>query len=402
MSLSASVDVGLYSGSGSLAFSGSRAVKSALELETKSSGAVIISEIKCATSQVKIAKYNFHPSFLEELAKVRNVTQMVALVKKYGSHIYSSAILGGKLQQITTMSKTFQSSKTQKELEEHAELSLSASVSGPAFSGSGSFSGSVDSTTSEESQRSYEGSSFRSSVITYGGPPGSFGPTTSDAPSNFGDWASSIDLLPVPIDYTLKPIYDAIPDTWTIEYKDVTGTTSTTSVRNAWIEAQRNLYSSQSGFRLTEGETPVKYTMWWFWDQSFKSATNIDENTKFYLNMSNSTSSVILPILDQQPGRAGTYSFKNFSLPLRFDFYIPTSFSLPTSIYISSNLPTYKTPNTRDFYDGERRAELFVHNWDNGLGWWANNYKFTAEYNSVDQTVDFHYYVSQINQCFSV
>ncbi len=191
-----------------------------------------MSEVKCATSRVKLAKHTFHPAFLDDLRKAKTDSDLVNLVKKCGTHVYSSAILGGKVRQVTTLKKEFQSSKTKQELEESAALSLSASVSGPAFSTSGSFSGSVDTSTSREVQSSYERSSFRSSVITYGGPPGSFGPTTSDAPSNFGHWASAIDLLPVPIDYTLQPIYDIIPEQWMMTFNG-----KNTSVRDLWARA---------------------------------------------------------------------------------------------------------------------------------------------------------------------
>lgn len=66
----------------------------------------------------------------------------------------------------------------------------------------------------KKQQKEFENNSFRSSVITYGGPPGAFGPQTSGSPTSFSTWASSVDLLPVPIEYTLKPISDIIPRSW--------------------------------------------------------------------------------------------------------------------------------------------------------------------------------------------
>lgn len=148
--VSASVDVNafVYKGSGSISFSAERSVKTASEIEKRTSGSIIVSEVQCATTRVKLAKKTFHPAFLEDLRKAKTINEWKNLVTKYGTHVYSSAVLGGKLRQITTLSKEFQSSKTSQELEEHAALSLSASVSGPAFSASGSFSGSIDTSTS--------------------------------------------------------------------------------------------------------------------------------------------------------------------------------------------------------------------------------------------------------------
>lgn len=333
---------------------------------------MIKSTIQCATSQVKVNQYNFHPTFLEAVAKAKNLADIQKIIRKYGSHVYSSAVLGGKLEQLTTTSKTFRSSKTQREIEEHASLSLSASVSGPAYSGSGSFSGSVDSATSGESQSTYEKSTFRSSVMTYGGPPGSFGPTTSDAPSNFGDWASSVDLLPVPINYTLIPIYDALPNTWTVKFSNGTEV----NVRKAFIEAQRTEFISLDGTRLTEEPRPVKYTMYWFWDGAHKSES-YTWTTKFILRIIDSSGGWWdREIIDQQPGRGGQWNFNSVHLPLRFDFHFSRNLTISEIEIVTSGVGqrTVGPIGNRDVYrNGERWGEVFLHNWSTGRGWWADN-----------------------------
>lgn len=51
-----------------------------------------------------------------------------------------------------------------------------------------------------------------------GGAPGSYSPKfESTSPTSFGDWASSVDLLPVPVEYQLMPIYEIIPSTWKVD-----------------------------------------------------------------------------------------------------------------------------------------------------------------------------------------
>lgn len=50
--------------------------------------------------------------------------------------------------------------------------------------------------------------------MTYGGAPGAYGPAEDSGPSSFGDWAATVDLLPVPIDYKLAAVGDIIPKEW--------------------------------------------------------------------------------------------------------------------------------------------------------------------------------------------
>lgn len=215
----------------SFGYSQESSVKISREMENTRSGSLIFTELSCATSKVQMAKYTFHLAFLADLARVNGTEDVVAMIDKYGSHFYDSATLGGRLRQVTSVSSIFASSKTTTELEKHAQLSFGASVTSPLFSISGDFRGSLDSSITAESQLEFEESSTHSSVITYGGPPGSFGPSVSDAPSNFGDWASAVDLLPVPIDYKLRRISDIIPDTW--------NSRNGTALRDIWLQGEQ-------------------------------------------------------------------------------------------------------------------------------------------------------------------
>lgn len=198
----------------SFSYSQESSVKAARQMEQKQSGSLILTELMCATSKVQMNKYTFHPSFLQELSRVNSSDDILDMIDKYGTHFYQRAVLGGKLRQVTSVSKSHASSKTKTELESNAQRSFGASVTSPVFSVSGDYSDSIDSSISASDQQTFESASTHSTVLTYGGPPGSFGPSSSEAPSNFGDWASSVDLLPVPIKYELKRISDKIPSEW--------------------------------------------------------------------------------------------------------------------------------------------------------------------------------------------
>lgn len=60
-----------------------------------------------------------------------------------------------------------------------------------------------------------ENNSQHSSILTDGGAPGSFGPMgdlSDSAPSSFGSWATTVDLLPVPIEFKFGSIGDLLPE----------------------------------------------------------------------------------------------------------------------------------------------------------------------------------------------
>lgn len=232
----------------SLAMSQEVSVSSALNLKQQRSGSVVVTEVTCETSKVQLSKFNLHPSFLEELSLVDTGADVLPLMKKYGTHFYNTATLGGRLRQVTVLDSSYESTQSEFEIQKSADISFAASVSGTLLSADASLSldlaGSLDSSTSSAQQSEYESSTSRSTVITYGGPPGSFGPTTSEAPSNFGDWASAVDLLPVPIDYQLVPIHNAIPAEWRSK--------NGTSIKEIWKSAESLFRSAESP--LTEGK----------------------------------------------------------------------------------------------------------------------------------------------------
>lgn len=126
--------------------------------------------------------------------------------------------MGGKLTMTMSTEYSLSSQFNSAQMSEMATYSFSAAVSGWGVSASaaGSYAESV--TDSSSSQTQFEQQTTKSSIITYGGAPGSFGPaggSGNDAPANWGDWAQTVDLLPVPIAYSLDRIYNVLPD----EYK---------------------------------------------------------------------------------------------------------------------------------------------------------------------------------------
>jgi hypothetical protein len=248
-----SATIGFVSGSASFAFSQETSVAKARELETQHKGKLLKTEVSCLTSQVQLKKINFHPNFLKALASVHTTSDLYPIMKKYGTYYYKSASLGGKLTQVTTLSEELLDSKSSSEYSQSTQISFGASVSAPRYSASTNFDGSLDSTVSEEEQKTYESMSARSSVITQGGPPGSFGPDySSDAPTDFGGWANWIDLLPVPIDYELGAIGNIIPETYL--------TKNGTSIKQLWQVAETEFYLKQSHTSYLQR---CKYSLFW-------------------------------------------------------------------------------------------------------------------------------------------
>jgi hypothetical protein len=101
-----------------------------------------------------------------------------------------------------------------------AKQSFSASASGWGLSASasGSYSDSIG--QNSQTQSSFESSSNKSFIITYGGAPGSFGPNSAAGDdsaagaADWGAWARTVDLQPVPVNYALAPIGSILPKYW--------------------------------------------------------------------------------------------------------------------------------------------------------------------------------------------
>lgn len=63
-----------------------------------------------------LLQVKFHPIFIKDVSQATTVDEMAVLVKKYGTHYYKSALMGGQLSQITVVDSSFESSSSSKEV----------------------------------------------------------------------------------------------------------------------------------------------------------------------------------------------------------------------------------------------------------------------------------------------
>jgi hypothetical protein len=157
---------------------------------------------------------SFHPAFVNALKSATTASDMSDLMTKYGTHYFVSGQLGGKLTSITSVSNSYSSRNSEASISQKAEASFSASASGWGFSGSASASASYSTDSQKQSFQEFQQESTSSYILSYGGAPGTFGPTNPNDPANWGSWAQTVDLLPIPINYKVARIYDIIPRSW--------------------------------------------------------------------------------------------------------------------------------------------------------------------------------------------
>ncbi|KAF2077652.1 hypothetical protein CYY_001039 [Polysphondylium violaceum] len=264
VSLSASYGGFYGSVTASASLSLSESVKKASELEKKLEGSIHLTELKCETSKVNlVGPIRFHPRFIKDLAAtfikndslelkdlyVKTVDRMKGVVRTFGTAYYTSATLGGKLEQVSVVSRTFERSKTSQEIDRSMDMSFSVSASSKILPvrGSASMSGSIDSKTSREDQDEYEKSSKRSTLIVSGGQPGSYG---EDDFNSLHTWARTIDMIPFPIDYKAGKVADIIPKDWYLfsnNYQNI-------SASDVWTDAEFEIlkdYYLANPFKLT-------------------------------------------------------------------------------------------------------------------------------------------------------
>ncbi|EGG18079.1 hypothetical protein DFA_06746 [Cavenderia fasciculata] len=217
----------------SVAFSQSSSVKSANDLEKKVSGQIMVDQVLCETTRVHISAdtLTFHPNFVRDVSQADTIPKMELAVAKYGSMYIKSAVMGGSLTHVTVVSHTTLDSKTSSEMEKHTQLSLSAKVSSPALKVNANYKTGTDNSITSEQQNKFEDDSASTTIITKGGPPGSFGPDTKGSHNNFGEWAKAVDLLPVPIKKKYGFISDLIPTNWLVKG-------STETIQSLWTKAE--------------------------------------------------------------------------------------------------------------------------------------------------------------------
>ncbi|KAF2077731.1 hypothetical protein CYY_000978 [Polysphondylium violaceum] len=206
------------------------------------SGASLSAAFSLEKSSKESNRIALHPNLLKSLSEVEDVEGVVELVKMYGTHYYISTYLGGKLSQLTIAKSSDATSEKESSYSSSAAASLSASVNSPSFSVSASVSGSLDSSNDENEAKSNSESSTTSRILTYGGVPAAFSPAQDGESSpTYSDWSSTIDLLPVPIDYRLAPIRDLISDTW------FSKNNNETNLQQLWLSAE-DIYYAMNNF----------------------------------------------------------------------------------------------------------------------------------------------------------
>ncbi|KAF2078627.1 hypothetical protein CYY_000127 [Polysphondylium violaceum] len=233
----------MVSASANVAFSKEKSVAETTKLTVGSKNSIFKTDLYCKTSFVELdlERVSLHPTLLDSLSKVRDVEDMVEVVKRYGTHHYKDAYLGGKLTQLTITKESTSDSSSDKSWTESSQSSMSSSVNAPVFSVSASLDNSLDKSNSESVQESHADSATTSRLLTYGGAPAAFSPASDGVSSpTYSKWTSTIDLMPVPLNYSLYPIRDRINKEWYNEHvKDK-------SLYDLWVDAERIFYAINS------------------------------------------------------------------------------------------------------------------------------------------------------------
>ncbi|GAM26034.1 hypothetical protein SAMD00019534_092090 [Acytostelium subglobosum LB1] len=243
----------------SVAFSREQSTSTASKLSFQKSGSLIDTSVICSSSSVQLTEFVFHPHFLEDLANAESDQDFDLLLIKYGTHIYHTAILGGQLKQITFTSKSTHSADEKSETTQQTSMAFSTAVTSPVLNVHGDYSSNTNSATSSDSMNSFAKSSSRSQIISKGGAPGSFGPSASSAPTTFGEWASSVDMLPVPVNYTLIPIRGILNPLWR--------TRNEANLTEMWTSAETRMYKyvQDNPESLSTGYSDNVYNATFFW-----------------------------------------------------------------------------------------------------------------------------------------
>ncbi|KYR02492.1 hypothetical protein DLAC_01336 [Tieghemostelium lacteum] len=225
------------SGEASVSFQNEKTVEKARSMKKSVSETFITTSLYCTTSVIELNdnKYSFHPLFLENLSKARNINQMILVIEKYGTHFYKKAVMGGRLSTVAVATMTSSEQSERDAWQESTARSFSASISAPVFKASVEVSETTDSTLDTNSQQTMQDESTRSTVITYGGPLGAYGPTSGYENSNFQKWSQGVDLAPIPVDYDLAPIRSIINKNWKVG-------NSTMLVLELWEKAEIEYY----------------------------------------------------------------------------------------------------------------------------------------------------------------
>ncbi|PRP80164.1 hypothetical protein PROFUN_12122 [Planoprotostelium fungivorum] len=247
-SMKANVDILFIDVDIAASMSGSNEVRRANEQQSENEGKLVITETKCISSRVQRNGFYMSQDFIDDLGKciqsgtpTSDKDPWVDLIVKYGTHYYKNALMGGKLQMISSVEKEHYYSKSSVQMKNSIETSFSAGASSALYSGSASAEYSQNYQGQQEEQSEFERSTSRTKILSYGGSPGSFGPSGDDSqetPNTYSDWAATTDLLPIPVDYTVGTIGSLLVEK-----------IGNVQVRKEWFSGvRRYLQASQSNF----------------------------------------------------------------------------------------------------------------------------------------------------------
>ncbi|KAF2068094.1 hypothetical protein CYY_010580, partial [Polysphondylium violaceum] len=213
--------------------------------------------------------------------------------------------------------------------------SFSASVSSPTFSVSGSVSAAVDKSQSTEQQQDKQDKSTISRMMVYGGIPAAFSPAEDGQSSpGFKEWASSIDVLPVPVDYQLYPIKMLLNSLWVNKHG--------VNIRALWEEAEISYYNG--GTYLAEQPILMNSLVSYSLIYEFNDDSPILNQNYWSSNLS--------PILDitYYVLENGVEVTKNLKIPVRFQ-YTNCKGEMFVSDFVQDNTPAgRKEGELRAFY----------------------------------------------------
>eukprot|EP01132_Coremiostelium_polycephalum_P004960 gene4960-6177_t len=311
---SVNAGIGPISAEVSASYSREKSVKSAMEMETKLKGTVIKSSIECSSFSVSLNsnRFQFSLNFLRDISNAQTVDNFYNLIKIYGTHYYDSATLGGNLEQVTIINESEIKAERKREIEEQTTKSMSAKVSSPKFSVQSTYRDSNSNKTNEESMQSYHDKTTKSTITTKGGAPGSYGPSPSSESNNFGEWASTIDLYPIPINIKTVRIAEIIPKSWK--------TLSGEYVSSLWESAEYRYYTTmgqefQSFLTTSKEKTNL---LWISGAGDRNSIFNGPLSLAIETKVKNLTSSVDLRAV---PSTSGSYDSLNFPAMDNLGFY---------------------------------------------------------------------------------
>ncbi|EGG15642.1 hypothetical protein DFA_10484 [Cavenderia fasciculata] len=275
----------LYSGSISASFSKLPAqvnaeysqdssYKRSSTLRKSNSGKIVESSVTCEISRITLTQHPLHPNFIADVLGVNSTNDAYQMIRKYGTHFYASATLGGTLKQFT--STTTSISETEVDTSKEFSSSFNIAVSSPVLDSNAAYGQEYESEESNEERNRFLSETERSTLLISGGRPGCFAPGTN---ANYGSWTGSVDLLPVPVNYQLLPIRSLIPSLWK--------TQNGTSIKEIWTTAESFYYKFMTRSNMFDLETELQkenYILYWFPHAPNPLSRNATWDTKINVN----------------------------------------------------------------------------------------------------------------------